>query len=213
MAHVSLPNNQQVGEWFDAIHSLWSVANADDNRKLIDRLERNLTEYLDEDRRGGVVVVDGYPTCTMSGRGGNGTLIDPDHPELGTVSLTSVEAAALARPQRDVFHDHVEHAVDFLLQAVHSLGAFQARMAAIRQLRGEGDVRNERWCESHLASLGREVPITRKLKHASDVAGRLARPRLLCGACYQFVLDHDRLPTKAEFPAPGKTRWRVRQSA
>lgn len=46
-------------------------------------------------------VADGYPRSTLGGGGGGGTLIDPDRPELGSVKLTSVEGAGLARLRSD----------------------------------------------------------------------------------------------------------------
>lgn len=206
------PHADQVKEWFDNVHALWDMPDGG-NRRLIDCLERDLLEFLEQDKRGGDFVIDGYPTSTMSGgRGASPQMVDPDDPEAGSVVLTSVESAVEARKraQRDEFRDHLEHAIDMLLQGVQSLGGFQNRMNAIRALRGDAPVRNERWCESHLAALNLQQPITDKVKKATDVAGRLSRPRLLCTPCYNFVAEHGRLPMADEFPAPGKSRWRVR---
>lgn len=160
-------------------------------------LERILLTALQCDKTG-TITIDGYPTSTMPG-GGNGG------------GLTSVEAAVetlvFGRPERDQLRDHLVHALDFLDEAVRSVGAFANRLTAIDRLVTPPASRTKH-CEGCLPA-----GIQHSWDHYGDVGQRLDKPLQLCSEVYQFVVRNGRLPSEEELRKHATTgRWRLKVS-
>lgn len=174
------------------------------------QLERLLLTALECDKAG-TIEIDGYPRSTMRAGANGATPVDPNDPDAGTVTLTSVEAAAnilvFGQPERDQLRDHLNHALDFLDEAVRAVGAFANRMTAIERLTTPPASRTK-FCEGCLPHGQRH-----SWDHYGDVGQKLPKPMQLCSEIYQFVVRNGRLPTAEEHQRHTLTgRWRVHVS-
>jgi hypothetical protein len=162
--------------------------------KLI-ALEDELVDAYRRNKRGGRVVVDGYPSATMGGGSGG-------------AELTSVESAADRRSfgaaPKDPLAEKVATAVDMLGQAAASMGATANVVAQIRTLAGKApDVKHCQGCKP--AGIRHEPD-----RYARDLRG-LTEPMEVCQPFYDYVHKHGEQPTLEQirhYDAHGT--WRVR---
>lgn len=155
------PTPNQLDALLDAIRI--------DHRRAV---HATLTAAIERDQRGGGTTPTGYPSSTLGGSGGNN-------------ELTSVEAAATARPNRDRLRENITEAIGYLEQAVASIHAFTNRVDNLRTLAGLDPPPRCELCLDDQA-------------HFSDVGGRLPRAYRLCTSDYDYARTHDRVRTPDE---------------
>lgn len=132
----SMPTAHQITDLF---RTLRAFAAPDTTKKppwpcMLDDLERRLIRAVNRDAAG-TTTIDGYPGTTMSdGRGGSGQPIDPNDPTLGSVTLTSVEAAAARQAEADKIREHTEQAVASLFEAAGHLAVIERRLDLIDKI-------------------------------------------------------------------------------
>lgn len=132
---------------------------------------------------------DGFPLATHGSSPPTGRSSD------GSVDLTSVEAAVVARgAHRDEYREHLLNAVTYLGDAVRAVGACRNRLDAMQAMRRSGGIDAiEPGCWA-MGRIGKWEAIFRR----TDGNGILEDTRPLGRWAHRFLHDNKRLPTIEE---------------